>query len=95
MALDQLDELLHPVELRLRLLVNETEIGDSLTAEGGGPLPVVTVKKNDQLQYRFEYRMPDAQGSSILLGTPAIDDVTILYSTGIQVFGGGPGVVNE
>jgi hypothetical protein len=82
MAYDAMTETEIPVEIFMSFVTNDDETDWRLEDEGGSPVEDLAVGEKDRLRYRLRIRMSEANGSTILKGTPVIDDVTIFYSKG-------------
>jgi len=82
LAYDALTEREIPVEIFMTFVVNDEETVWRLEEEGGSAVEDLPIGDKDKVRYRLRIRMTEANGSSILKGTPIIDDVTIFYSAG-------------
>jgi hypothetical protein len=71
-------------EVKLEILVDDTEVTDKLKDDGGSPISEVSVKKGQKLQYRLRVFIPDSKGGTLLRATPVIDDVTLFVTQGIE-----------
>ncbi len=71
-------------EVELQFVVNRQDSGEPMLADGGSYGMNLVVTELDDARYRFKIRLPECTHNSILLDTPAIDDVTIYYTTGVQ-----------
>ena len=72
------------VEIEARLLLNGKETGEALKDDGGSSADGLWVAPGDAFQYRLLWRLKGGGVDTALLGTPAVDDVTIYYSDGAR-----------
>ncbi|HKS15750.1 MAG TPA: hypothetical protein VJU16_00400, partial [Planctomycetota bacterium] len=71
------------IEVSMQLLVDDLEVGEPLLDGGGSPINGVSIKQGQSFKYRLKIAMTEHSGMP-LLATPVIDDVTIMYTTGVE-----------
>jgi len=84
MMWDALADSPSKVEVRMQLLLDGEDAGESLVYDGGSPVDKVSVKPGQKFQYRLKISMPESKGGTVLLATPIIDDVTLFYTRGVD-----------